>query len=140
MGRTFARVFMLTRPEHRTRRLPASGIRNITIPLVARFARTTGYPTRRLPASNKLRRAGGEPALRLSRSYFVSFIDGSPKRSQERRTSRSCVACFAARTASPIVTGVGPKSWRSSSLFIWNCGYGSVSVDDAQTATAPPFG
>src|SRR5438034_7050099 len=91
---------------------------------------------RETPFYRAIRAAGRPPD---SWTHF-SFMDGSPKRTQDLRTSGSDAAALARVIASPRVSEVAPKSSRNSAWFMIDCWSGSVSVDDVHTPIAPPFG
>src|SRR5579862_3698886 len=68
------------------------------------------------------------------------LISGSPKRFHVRRTSGSVMLSLAVSVACPI--GMDGLDFHSvmSDWFIVACGPASVKPEEAQTATAPPFG
>src|SRR5438445_9837598 len=68
---------------------------------------------------------------------YLSLVVGSPKRIQDRRTSRSDAAALAWAAASPRVNP--SPSLRTSAWFMGFWSAGSVSAEEAQTAIAPPW-
>src|SRR5471030_654910 len=69
-----------------------------------------------------------------------SCIAGSPKKIHDLRRSGLVTTRLAAAIASPSVAYVPWKIRRNSSWLTSDCVDGGVALEDAHTATAPPWG